>query len=637
MLPSCPSGTFLHLDIQPSPIHGSTKFRTKRFYTFRLEFAIDLSIIRRDYGLSEAAFFYSKKARQGKTGLEHPQLAINLQFCPVNGNLCSPFVFESARMEEAAGQLLGQIHTPDHDHAIHEDESFDSNDGQDGILLSYLDQQEGDDNDQRQLSLTPQKERPSLHYRERVRKMTTHGETNLFVEPPAPTIDQAFKRIKEAIQIKDGQLDSSYEVKQIFVSYNKTFGFPHRVVIHYEKGDSTPTSDISTPSVPAIVLSFNESVYFADFSDLQFEASGISAATSPLSVSSNSPNIQLEQARTMWTLLNAQNYTFLYNQYFDGLGSNDNINRRDTPYPWSVTVQNGLVHEVLDANKERLQWIREDPAANHTKLPGDNDSDVQREEQGENNASNQGGIDVSELEDGEALGGDNEVDMSPNGIEESTGPESSHTEDDDHNDGEHDPDESDDEDSVSRPASSSPKFYVEMNQAAALSLVRIHYDIDIQVQEPREYLPMASVQFFLTNDTIHNHIPVSDELAALKFDMAALLSERSVTFYEPVVIHVVSDGKQPSTNSCSGSPGSHIFIHFAVGIAMASYMLIGVFAFIQLLFLVSTVKHRNENVMRLSQTSFLILLQVASLVAMIGSAFFRPSSDVFCYLSGASV
>ena len=81
---------------------------------------------------------------------------------------------------------------------------------------------------------------------------------------------------------------------------------------------------------------------------------------------------------------------------------------------------------------------------------------------------------------------------------------------------------------------------------------------------------------------------------------------------------------------------SLLVVQLIAVIAMVSYVLIGVFAAVQLFFLISTVKYRNDNVMRLAQASFLILLQVASLVAMVGSVFFRPSSDVFCYVSGKS-
>jgi len=93
----CPSGTALVLNIAHEMDHGSDKLRTKRAYTYHFILDIDLEAIRNQYGLSEDAFFYSQKVQGGqeqggkpKTGLTHPQIAVQLQFCPLNGNLCSP-------------------------------------------------------------------------------------------------------------------------------------------------------------------------------------------------------------------------------------------------------------------------------------------------------------------------------------------------------------------------------------------------------------------------------------------------------------------------------------------------------------------------------------------------------------------
>ena len=100
-------------------------------------------------------------------------------------------------------------------------------------------------------------------------------------------------------------------------------------------------------------------------------------------------------------------------------------------------------------------------------------------------------------------------------------------------------------------------------------------------------------------------------MAVLKFDIATLLHERSVTFYDPIVIHEV-------TNT----------------VAIASYILAGICGSVQLFLLGATVVNRHENVMKLSQSSFLILLQCASFVAIVGSVFYRPTSSWSCYLAG---
>jgi len=54
----------------------------------------------------------------------------------------------------------------------------------------------------------------------------------------------------------------------------------------------------------------------------------------------------------------------------------------------------------------------------------------------------------------------------------------------------------------------------------------------------------------------------------------------------------------------------------------------------QLFFLICTIVYRENNVMKLSQGfPFLMMLSLAGLIAMVSSAFYRPSNDVFCYLS----
>ena len=109
-------------------------------------------------------------------------------------------------MEETGGLLIGPIHTADHAHESHEDESVDSNDDNpNDIILSYLDRPGGEEKGKRQLELNPRRGQSPLQ------RMTALGNTSLLDKPPAPTIDQAFQRSMEYIRehkvIRFGQMN----------------------------------------------------------------------------------------------------------------------------------------------------------------------------------------------------------------------------------------------------------------------------------------------------------------------------------------------------------------------------------------------------------------------------------------------
>jgi len=88
----------------------------------------------------------------------------------------------------------------------------------------------------------------------------------------------------------------------------------------------------------------------------------------------------------------------------------------------------------------------------------------------------------------------------------------------------------------------------------------MEYDIDIELDLAGDYLPLAAVTFFMTNSTIHGHAPGEahehgcddehsdqssgvDEFAILKLDIANLMRQRSVTYYDPIIINEVSGSK----------------------------------------------------------------------------------------------
>lgn len=113
----------------------------------------------------------------------------------------------------------------------------------------------------------------------------------------------------------------------------------------------------------------------------------------------------------------------------------------------------------------------------------------------------------------------------------------------------------------------------------------------------------------MSNETIHGHAVGIDSDAALKFDVANLLHQRALFYYE-----------QPNIMSVN------------LAVQIVSYVIIGAAAVFQFFLLGATCFYRDHSVMKLSQGSFLIVLQIAGIVATTCSCLYLPKSDVFCYL-----
>jgi hypothetical protein len=189
--------------------------------------------------------------------------------------------------------------------------------------------------------------------------------------------------------------------------------------------------------------------------------------------------------------------------------------------------------------------------------------------------------------------------------------------DEDHDDEEHgdeDHDEHGDEDQgidADEPQLfhlASPLFLIPVNDTNQ-TIFKFHQDVDVLVSVPGSYLPLATFEFFLSNETIHGHAVGIDSDAALKFDVANLLHQRAVVYYE-----------QPDIMSVDSA------------LEIVSYVIIGAAGVSQLFFLGATCYYRNHSVIKLSQGFFLILLQFAGIVATTCSFLYNPKSDAFCYL-----
>lgn len=98
----------------------------------------------------------------------------------------------------------------------------------------------------------------------------------------------------------------------------------------------------------------------------------------------------------------------------------------------------------------------------------------------------------------------------------------------------------------------------------------------------------------------------------LKIDIANLLHSAELSFHEPPQIREVS---------------SAIDLLIAIAVAIA--------CIVQLILLFFTIRYRNEGVMQMSQGNFLILVQIAGLIAASGSILQKPENDLYCRVSSS--
>jgi len=128
--------------------------------------------------------------------------------------------------------------------------------------------------------------------------------------------------------------------------------------------------------------------------------------------------------------------------------------------------------------------------------------------------------------------------------------------------------------------------------------------VPMLVNTPGNYFAIASVQMYVS-DFLGG--PVS-----VRYDMAnALLDEERLITYQgpPEILEV------PST------------------VLNLSYVIVGIAAAIISFLLFETIKHRNHQVLRLTQSPFLIVFLIAALVLTCASVLFRPKSDFYCNAS----
>ncbi|CAB9513019.1 expressed unknown protein [Seminavis robusta] len=230
--------------------------------------------------------------------------------------------------------------------------------------------------------------------------MATPSSRAFLTESPAPTVTELFDRIDQSLNLLvDNANNDTLHVSRVQAQYHDDFGFPEQIVIDYQR----PEAEMMTR---AFVLSLNDNVYLATVTNLR---TGEGTSIIPSSSSSGGgiamdglPShhlqlLKLAHAKTLWNASEVVDYTFDYNVHYDGLPghtaatSSIKINRQDTPYPWQVTVRNGIVQSVVDAknatlfdvhhdNNNLLQHQEEDPHVNDYWEIGSVEPPIQQEQ-----------------------------------------------------------------------------------------------------------------------------------------------------------------------------------------------------------------------------------------------------------------
>ena len=140
----------------------------------------------------------------------------------------------------------------------------------------------------------------------------------------------------------------------------------------------------------------------------------------------------------------------------------------------------------------------------------------------------------------------------------------------------------------------------------------IDFSKDVTVDFPGSFVPLAHIQFFLTNGTAGRAATeISGDDVLFKVDVANTLHEGLVSFEAPPIINEVSRGVE-------------IFSYIAI-------FVVGAFELV-LLFL--AIKHRSHSVFKLSQGIFLIVAILSAFIASTSTFLFNPKSDAYCRTYG---
>ena len=145
--------------------------------------------------------------------------------------------------------------------------------------------------------------------------------------------------------------------------------------------------------------------------------------------------------------------------------------------------------------------------------------------------------------------------------------------------------------------------YVFLDLPRNQSMLEFNATVPLQASSSGQYFTIGALQVFTTNslDGTPNTAPL------VRYDIANAADKRILTFQEPAKILRVS-----------------------IGVEMFVAAVSGLSALLVLFLLYQTYIHRNNQIMKLSQGKFLMVLLVAALIASISVMFINPKNDVYC-------
>ena len=164
----------------------------------------------------------------------------------------------------------------------------------------------------------------------------------------------------------------------------------------------------------------------------------------------------------------------------------------------------------------------------------------------------------------------------------------------------------------------SPRVFVTLDDNSGIGSngqFQFTVDVPMLVNHPGNFFAIAAVQIFVTNQTVtstqdwqainHNHT----DLVVTRYDMANAMDQQLniVTYQTPQQILSIS---QP--------------------VAIVSYIIIGGVALTIAFLLVQTILHRDHQVLKLTQGTFLIACLSAALIATVATFLLQPVNDVYC-------
>ena len=140
------------------------------------------------------------------------------------------------------------------------------------------------------------------------------------------------------------------------------------------------------------------------------------------------------------------------------------------------------------------------------------------------------------------------------------------------------------------------------------ALFEFQVDVPVQVNDPGIFSVVAGLLFFLTDI---DNFPDPLYMGSVAAIPANNLSKRIMEFRN-----------EPEILTTSGPA------------EIVSYVFIGLAGTVMLFLMFQLVKNRTDQVVTLTQGKFLVAMLVFGIIAMVGSIFFNPKSDLYCNMLG---